>query len=310
MKTVTDHLGNTFKSECAMCRFHNINRDVYRRRVNLGLPIEQCLSKKSTNTFTNTTTCYDHLGNMFISKKDMAKYYDISVASLNERLSKGMSLEKALTKPKLKDTHTIHDHLGNKFTSISAMAEFYNIPVKVYEHRIKRGWSIEKALLTPIKKLHQIKAPNGKTYDSRKSMCDDYNVNESTFYKYLKKGKTIEEALQATIVDKTKTDPFGNVFASQKEMSDFYNIPSSKISNRLVDGYSLIEALGIIPLLKVGIKEVSITNDFVILEALDGTRKEKPEYFLCEYNNHDTVCTRQQILDYALEHLSINLKTN
>lgn len=212
----TDHLGNNFKSVSAMAKHYGISRPTYVSRINLGWTVEEALTvpilKEGGNYKPNNSLegVEDHLGNKFNNKVQMAKYWGISSAQLYSRLSSGMSLAEALTKPttsrgKYKKREVV-DHKGNSYHSVAQMARSYGISSITLHERLKRGWSVEEALTTPVdtssyrksKKITNVKVQDhlGNWYDSYYALAKAYDLSFSTLYgRVIKLGWSIEKAL-------------------------------------------------------------------------------------------------------------------
>ena len=212
----TDHLGNHFKSVSAMVRHYGISRPTYISRVNAGWTVEEALTvpilKEGGNYKPNNSLVgiEDHLGNKFNNKVQMAKHWGISSAQLYNRLSSGMSLAEALTKPttargKYKKRE-VADHKGNSYRSVAQMARSYGIASITLHERLKRGWSVEEALTTPVdtssyrksKKITNVKVQDhlGNWYDSYYALAKAYDLSFSTLYgRVIKLGWSIEKAL-------------------------------------------------------------------------------------------------------------------
>ena len=212
----TDHLGNQFKSVSAMTRHYGIPRPTYTSRIKLGWSVEEALTvpvlKEGGNYKPNNSLVgiEDHLGNKFNNKTQMAKYWGISSAQLHNRLSSGLSLEEALTKPsssrgKYKKREVV-DHKGNSYRSVAQMARSYGISSITLHERLKRGWSIEESLTTPVdtsnyrksKKIMNIRVKDhlGNWYDSYYALAKAYGLSFSTLYgRVAKLGWSIEKAL-------------------------------------------------------------------------------------------------------------------
>lgn len=212
----TDHLGNNFKSVSAMVRHYGISRPTYISRVNAGWTVEEALTvpilKEGGNYKPNNSLVgiEDHLGNKFNNKVQMAKHWGISSAQLYNRLSSGMSLAEALTKPttsrgKYKKREVV-DHKGNSYCSIAQMARSYGLASITLHERLKRGWSVEEALTTPVDKSNLRKSEKiknvrvqdhlGNWYDSYYALAKAYGLSFSTLYgRVVKLGWSIEKAL-------------------------------------------------------------------------------------------------------------------
>lgn len=96
-----DHLGNTFKSLAAMCRFWKKDPRIVWYRLEAGWSLKDSLTKPSTpaNQRNRKAGCRDHLGRAFVTQKDMARYWGISINTFRVRVKLGWSIEDALTKP-------------------------------------------------------------------------------------------------------------------------------------------------------------------------------------------------------------------
>lgn len=212
----TDHLGNHFKSVSAMVRHYGISRPTYISRLKSGWTMEEALTvpilKEGGNYKPNNSLVgvEDHLGNKFNNKVQMAKHWGISSAQLYNRLSSGMSLAEALTKPttargKYKKREVV-DHKGNSYRSVAQMARSYGITSITLHERLKRGWSVEESLTTPVdtssyrksKKITNVKVQDhlGNWYDSYYALAKAYGLSFSTLYgRVIKLGWSIEKAL-------------------------------------------------------------------------------------------------------------------
>lgn len=91
-----DHLGNSFKSLSTMARYYGMGSNALRPRLLAGMPLEEALTKPIRKT-KRGVTYKDHLGNEYASFNSLARYYGINRTTLKQRLSKGMTLEQALT---------------------------------------------------------------------------------------------------------------------------------------------------------------------------------------------------------------------
>ncbi len=103
-----DHLGNKYDSLQKMCEAYGISFGVYKYRLKKGMSIKEALTYqrkspvskkviKASCSDYHSTDCYDHLGNWYASKADMARAYGINPNTFRARLYSGMSIEKALT---------------------------------------------------------------------------------------------------------------------------------------------------------------------------------------------------------------------
>lgn len=162
--TFIDHEGNEFLSLKAMLEYWDISYSLYYQRLNvIGWSIEETLTTpKKPSPKRARDKVFDHLGNIFATKKDMAQHYGIPPHVLQYRLKVGVPVEEALTLPvnkekpyflpkKHKHKHLRQkDHLGNEYLDMTEMAKHYNISPSTLRRRIDdMGMSLEEALTTP-----------------------------------------------------------------------------------------------------------------------------------------------------------------
>ena len=145
----TDHNGVEYPTMTAMAEAYGKNVTSVASRLKSGWTVEDALTKDIAKKSTEEVK--DHLGNVYMSKTEMAEAYGIALRTLELRLSSGLSLAGALTQRvpkryKLK----VEDHLGNKFQNVMEMCKFYGVKYDTYYQRLQRGWSKERALTTKV----------------------------------------------------------------------------------------------------------------------------------------------------------------
>ncbi len=154
MTKCTDHFGNLFPSERAMCEHYNIRPNTYLQRRQKGLSIEESLSPFRVKYKTCAgTECEDHLGNKFPSMREMCRHHHVPANTYLKRIRRGLSVAEALkpSKPRKRHRPKITDHLGHTYPNIDTMAATYGLSGKRYKKRICSGWTKEEALLLPQK---------------------------------------------------------------------------------------------------------------------------------------------------------------
>lgn len=95
-----DHLGNEYRSIKEMCLFWNIDRGIVYQRLRAGWSLERALTEQNLRVTGNSgrrRKCRDHLGNEYMSLKEMCNKYGIAESKFLNRLSHGWDLQKALT---------------------------------------------------------------------------------------------------------------------------------------------------------------------------------------------------------------------
>lgn len=238
-----------------MCDYWNIDYLVYMDRMRAGWSKEKALitpARKFNPKFEENThaskyqPCKDHLGNTYISMREMCKHYGIKVNTYRVRLKYGMSVKDALTSKDNIRKEKYIDHTGNAFPSKKAMCEAWNITLAQYNGRRKMGWPLEKILTTPCHK-HNAKMCfdyKGQAFDSIREMCEAYGITCGKFNFRIKNGWSIEDALTKPCQREQKcTDHEGTVFSSITEMCNHWYISPVKYRSRINKGWSIEEAL-------------------------------------------------------------------
>lgn len=157
-KMVTDHKGNKYLSERAMCNHYGVPLPIYTARLKKGWTLKDALETKHEKANLGTKTgfeCHDHKGNEFSSFGMMCQYYKLPPTVVEGRLKLGWSLQNALT---ISLDHCksrgfrCKDHLGNQFASRRDMAKHWGINHETFRYRLRMGWSLKDALETPVHK--------------------------------------------------------------------------------------------------------------------------------------------------------------
>ena len=184
----------------------------------------------------------DHLGNTFVSIREMCRQYNIPENRFRNRINRGWALKDALVNDDFLRKKCV-DHLGNEFESQGKMCEYWNVDESVYRQRIKLGFSVEKALTKNTKNICQDHL--GNTFDSMTDMCKFYNIPIPTFFTRLnRQGFSLEEALTS---HKEKVyDHKGKEYDCIYDMCENYGVSVPTFRRRIQSGCSIEEALTII----------------------------------------------------------------
>ena len=198
----------------------------------------------------------DHLGNEFETQTAMCANYNISVKSFHERKAKGMTLEEALTQPKIDTKHRrFFDHKGNCFKSQKEMLTYYGVSGSSFRRKKAKGLSLEECL-----KARDTKRPmsqkdfdkehsgvviddKGVQYNNVHDMCRAHGILYRTYKRRRMLGKTLSEALLPT---KRQRGPYiykDQSFATHEELCAHYGIPKKTFQNLLIEGYSIDEII-------------------------------------------------------------------
>ena len=201
-------------------------------------------------------TCTDHRGNTYPSKTVMAQAYGMSFTQLAHRLTKGMSLEQALTTPVKEHVRTVTDCFGQTFASISAAARFYGLQTETLAHKLRKGASFAEVSrqLSGSSKEANITDHQGQIFQSQKAMAEHWGIKPLMYSDRIRNGWTKEEAL--TIPPggrrdgkngKKCCDHEGREFASLRLMAEYWHISPKILSKRQRSGWPLKDALTLPP---------------------------------------------------------------
>lgn len=188
--SVTDHLGNEYKSITELCNVYGITTAAYKhRKTKLKWSTEKTLT-----TPIISKKVHDHMGNEFASIKELCKFYKIAPSTYRLRLNQGLSMYEILTQDTIHPKIECTDHKGKIFASKTDMCAEYGISINTFAARIKQGWTVERALTTPVFTKHktQISDTIGNTFDSIRDMCKHYGVIQSNYYVLIQNHSTIE----------------------------------------------------------------------------------------------------------------------
>lgn len=144
-KICTDHLGNVFPSQNAMCTHYGITKDLLRSRLDLGWKLADILENPDVINPCKKHT--DHLGNEFESLTDMLAFWGVNETTYRTRIKSGMSLKECLETSNRAMKECV-DHLGNKFDSVDEMCKYWNVPKFLYYARLSNGKSLYETLTT------------------------------------------------------------------------------------------------------------------------------------------------------------------
>lgn len=149
---ITDHLGQHFSSIREMCNYWNIKPGTYANRIRRGFSIKDALmTPVNKKQFNHRISKNKTIRNSYETINDMCISYNIKPATVYHRLSKGWTLEDALTIPVKTPKIAVRDPYGQTFDSITKLCEHYNVPRKTYQNRINNGYTSAQALnLIPL----------------------------------------------------------------------------------------------------------------------------------------------------------------
>ena len=254
------------------------------------------MSKKYT-----TKQWIDHVGNIFNTQQDMAKYWNVNYHTFRTRQNKGHSLKECLTG---RDNTTCCDHLGNTFKSIKDMCNHYGISRDAYNYRTSNNWPLEKILTTKVDERKPILTDHlGNKFTSQRELCEYWNVDQSVFSRAINKGESLENALSKTKQTKIKSngiiDHNGNKFNTMKEMCKYWNINYILYKTRRRQNIPMKKALLSIDLRDNHLCSAKINDNFII------EHKITDEWYSCIINNNKIILNENALIDKILEYQRI-----
>ena len=195
---VTDHLGNIYINQAAMCKHYGITNSNFCKRRNRGWTLKECLIGKP-----NTSACVDHLGNEYKNEQEMCRAYNVERTTFEYRKGKGYSLAECLMmKPYTQKRYIITDHKGNTFLNQKEMCKAYNIKETTFKERKAKGFTMKECLELSTKEMiiktrHRktITDHNGNKFIGVNEMCKHYNININTYHFRLQSGWSLKETL-------------------------------------------------------------------------------------------------------------------
>lgn len=193
----------------------------------------------------------DHTGKTFKSQAEMAVYYGIEPSLYAKRISRGMSMEEALSTPLRIKREKFYIN-GNKFYSKKELCNYYNISIDKFNKYVNLGFTAEEIVLKHVDSDKRI----GLRYDHKgnrflnfQDMLEHYNITAATYYQRIGKlGWTLQETLETPIGGSTKItkeclDHLGNKFSSIKEMLQAHNQKKTAFVSRHKRGWTLADSI-------------------------------------------------------------------
>jgi hypothetical protein len=193
----------------------------------------------------------DHTGKTFKSQAEMAVYYGIAPGLYAKRISRGMSMEEALTTPLRIKREKFYIN-GKKFNSKKELCDYYNISTDKFNKYVSLGLTAEEIIskyADSDKRISLRYDHKGNRFLSFQDMLEHYNITVSAYYQRMGKlGWTLQETLETPIggserIIKECLDHLGNKFSSIKEMLRAHNQKKTVFDNRYKRGWSLADSI-------------------------------------------------------------------
>lgn len=103
--TVTDHLGNEYRTKKEMLEAYGVSYMTFRTRMSNGWSLKDALTKKINHckdydgNHNSKREVEDHLGNRFKTVYEMCMFHGVRYPTFKQRLNRGLPLSIALKKP-------------------------------------------------------------------------------------------------------------------------------------------------------------------------------------------------------------------
>ena len=160
-----------------------------------------------------------------------------------KRLSRGWSLEKALTVPS-GGSHPVRDHLGQEFRCARDMAIAWKVGYDAYLARRKYGWGIERALTEPVRGRCRFPDPAGAGITDPYELSVATGVAPHTIYRRVRGGKSPAEIEFAGNLKRIPSrDHTGRDFPTLRKMAEHWGVEYQTLLARLKKGWPAEKAL-------------------------------------------------------------------
>ncbi|MEG3764971.1 hypothetical protein [Alteromonas sp. 14N.309.X.WAT.G.H12] len=271
------------------------------------------------------------------SIREFADTFNVPVASVRYRLSKGENVDDILTshtqkvKPKLKDKVDVVPgagpqsvfYRGKEYRSIRAFARQFDCDAAQVRYRLKKGWTPGQAIgreeapkkakssndnMVNITQMMPVTVKN-TVYHTAKALAEGFGLKPSVVAGRLRNGWSPEAAVELIPHRVGKSSAFLRVanktFNNARELAEAYNAPYRTVQYRLSQGASAPEA--------VGLKEWKgkpHRGQPVHFKGVEyASKKEIAEAFGVDYNKFLSRTARGWSVEKALDNPSLELDT-
>lgn len=160
---------------------------------------------------------------------------------MRNRLSRGWSLEDAVSKQVRRTAHKEFSYNGKEYSSLSSFCRENGLSYHLVRNRLGYGWSFEDAI-GKSKETGKQFIYDGKEYSSIKSFCKENGLSYSLVNGRLRLGWSFEDAVSEP---KQEYNVFydGKFYRSVIKLAKDIGISPTTIKSRLKSGYSLEESI-------------------------------------------------------------------
>lgn len=134
-------------------------------------------------------------GVKYPSVKKLCYELGLDCGLVRNRLSRGWSLEDAISKPRVDETMGKgFSYNGKEYSSISSFCKEYGLNYDLVKSRLKYGWSFEDAISKPKQERNTV-LYDGKFYKSITELAKDVGISVHTIRSRLNSGYSVEESI-------------------------------------------------------------------------------------------------------------------
>ncbi len=251
--------GKIYPSISIAAHAFGVTENTTRHRLKRGLTPEQAVGLDPLPPGQSKTV--NVYGKTFPSLVAAAKYFDVPIYSVHNRLKRGKTLEEAFFKGDLKRKSSKFKTIsvsGKNFDSLKDACVHFGISYGKAQYRLRKKWSLNQVFELESPPINSAKnAPktvkfSEKIYNSYTDLAKEYGINPGNLRQRIAKGWSLEQALEL-VEYKYKTKPKkihidGKVFASRNEAARYYGLKTGLVAERINRrGWSIEQALELSP---------------------------------------------------------------
>ena len=201
-------------------------------------------------------------GKEFSSLIEVCKYYNVSDATVRDRMKRGMSLEEALINKKSSKIPKI-TVFNKNFASILEASSYYGVAYTAVIERISKGMPLEEALSYKLKYGVTV---FGKEFPSKVKACEYYGVKVATInYRMKNSGLSLEEAI--SLCNGVSVE--GKKFKTIKDACIYHDVKPQSVAKKMQEGMTVEEAILYLKNLYVSYKDKKYSSVSAICKEED-----------------------------------------
>lgn len=251
--------GKTYSAVSVAARFFGVSEKTIHGRLERGLTPEQAVGLVSFDIGNEKSIKVNK--KVFTSIASAARYFDIPLYTVYNRLKRGRSLKDVFHKGEIKrksPRFKVIKVFGLEFETLKDACDYFAISYQVARYRLRKKWSLDQIFELKPGPINKSKnAPktfefNGKFFNSASSLAKEHGVVASNLHRRLTEGWSLEESLE--LIDREyegkplKIDIDGQMFASRNDAARHFGINIGTVSTRVnKQGWSIKQALELLP---------------------------------------------------------------